>query len=307
MKFKQVIAIVGPTASGKSAVALAFAGKTGGEIVNADSRQIYRFLDAGTSKPDGNDREIVPHHLYDFLLPGEPYSAGEYARQAGRTLSDILMRGKTPVVVGGTGLYVRALFDGLARLPMRDENFRSAMTAISREQGRDALHERLVAVDPVSAARIPAQNIQRVIRALEVHSLTGRPLSVLHRDQAADRPPFQPRYFGIHWDRTILKERIATRCRDILPGMIEETERLLARGFRDSDPGFQSLGYRSVIRFLKGETSRDRLLETLTLDTFHYAKRQMTWFRKEKKIRWIESGNPFDPERAADTINRYMV
>ena len=295
--------IVGPTASGKSAVAMELARSIPAEIVNADSRQVYRGLAACTSLPSERERKAVPHHLYGFLDPDEPYSAGRYAREARGAVLAILKRGRTPIVAGGTGLYIRALCDGLAELPERKEEVRKTLSDFAAERGPAALHRRLAAVDPVSAEKIPAGNVQRVVRALEVHALTGRPLAEWHR--SGGKPaPFESFFFGLRWDREVLKARISERCARILDGTLSEAGELLAEGRMTSGPAFQSLGLRAAAARLRGESSRKEFARSLATDTLRYAKRQITWFSRDARVRWLDLSEPFDPSAAAGIILR---
>lgn len=294
--------LVGPTASGKSAVAFELARLTGGEIVNADSRQIYKHLDEGTAKPSAQDRKKIPHHLYDFLEPSEPYNAGAYAKQARETIRGILSRGKTPVVAGGTGLYIQALFDGLADLPKRDEEIRKELERIAEEKGRKFLHELLEKADPVSAQKIPAQNIHRVIRALEVYRLTGKPLSDHHKESGAEAFDHPPALFGVLWEREALRKRIFNRTQQILPALLVETQKLIDLGFKPTDPACESLGYRQAFLCLGKKISREELFQEVLLDTYHYAKRQSTWFRRDPRIRWIAAEDPFDAKKTARSV-----
>lgn len=304
MRRNKVIVIVGPTASGKSSVALELARKADGEIVNADSRQIYQSLDAGTAKPTPEERAAAPHHLYDFLDPKQSYNAGDYARDAAKAIQEILSRKRRPIVVGGTGLYLTALFEGLSPLPQRDETIRKELKETAEQQGKKFLHDQLNEVDPVSAGKIPFQNIQRVIRALEVHRLTGVPLSELQKKPPKKKAEFEPAYFGIQWDRPVLKKRIEERTEKILPLMTDEARRLLERGYQPADPGLESLGYQSAIEFIHGRISRDDFFNAVLTGTLQYAKRQMTWFRRNQKIHWfhLKSGAEFDPSKIGAAI-----
>ncbi len=270
--------------------------------MNADSRQIYKYLDEGTSKPSPEARRRVPHRLYDFLEPDKTYSAGEYARDARAAIEDIQKRGKTAVVTGGTGLYIRALFEGIAELPGRDEELRKKFLELAESRGRKALHELLEKSDPVSAKKIPYQNIQRVVRALEVQALTDKPLSEHHRTQKPSGPAMRTLRFGIRWPREELRKRIRARTETILPAIIAETERLVELGFKPEDPGCQSLGYRQAFDYLAKKISRDALFESLLIETCQYAKRQETWFNRDPKVRWIDAGRQLDPAGIAQKI-----
>ncbi len=286
---------------------MVLAERTRGEIVNADSRQIYRDFDAGTSKPSLDDRKKIPHHLVDFLDPAETYSAGEYQKAASAVLTDIQTRKKTAIVVGGTGLYIKSLFEGLSELPARNEAVRKELLAYAEKHGREALHERLKKVDAISAKNIPYQNIQRVIRALEVYEVSGRPLSHLHETAPKKHFSNPAKFFGILWDRSALKFRIAKRCAQIARPMMEESKKLIAKGVPKTAPAFQGLGYRSAVSAVEGKMDFDEFLENLVTETLQYAKRQMTWFRKDPKIEWIPAENPFDASAIAEKIGRVLI
>ena len=296
------VVIVGPTASGKSAVAMSLARSTGGEIVNADSRQIYKFLDAGTAKPDIRERNSVPHHLYDFLDPKEDYNAGDYARDAGSALNGIISRGKTAIIAGGTGLYIKALFDGLAVLPKKNDTLRSTLLEAAEKHGRKYLHDKLVSIDPAAAANIPYQNIHRVIRALEVYEMTGKPISEFQAGTQKPKFDFAVSFHGLKLERAALIKRITERTDKILPGMVSETKELMEKGYGEENPGFSSIGYRETIQHIKGRISLDELRALVIKGTAAYAKRQMTWFRKDRRISWVEMREDSEAEEIAERI-----
>lgn len=278
----EVVAIVGPTASGKTELALALAKRLGGEIVGADSRQVYRELDAATAKPPRDARglvEGVAYHLLDCVSPDRPFSAGDFARLAGEALRGIRARGRLPIVCGGTGLYVRALEQGLAPLPRRDDALRRRLQGEAESLGRRALHERLAAADPEAARAIPANNIQRVIRALEVWELTGRPMTELWKEGRAGASAARWTFLLVDPPDARLRERIEARARAVWPALLAEVGRLVPARWRGDEPGFQSLGYPEALACLRGELSGDEALERMLAATRAYAKRQRTWFR----------------------------
>lgn len=293
-----MIAVVGPTASGKTELALELARRRNGELVSADSRQMYRELDAGTAKPRGTwthreGREIylvegIPCHLLDFLDPAETMDAARFAAMAREKIADIQGRGKTPVLAGGTGFYVKALLDGLDPLPPKNPEVRRRLAELAQANGRGWLHERLSETDPEAARRIPPGNLQRVVRALEVFELTGKPISSLWSGPKGAGGAAA--CFGIQWERAVLKKRIERRCEAMLPAMIEEVRRLVPARYAGREPGFQSLGYPQVLRHLAGETTQEEALRSMIRDTMDYAKRQATWFRRQAAVRWIEAG-----------------
>lgn len=294
-----ILVLVGPTASGKTEISLELARTFGGEIVNADSRQVYQGLTVGTAKPSlstapqkdpliPREAHGVPHYVIDFLDPRETFNAGDYSRIAGRAVQAILKKGKKPIVVGGTGLYIRALIDGIAPLPGRDEGVRKKLKEWAEVHGNEALHERLSKADPDGARNIHPRNTQRVIRALEVHELTGVPLSVWHAK--TPKPNWKCLFLGVSVPKDELEKRIERRTETMLDqGMIEETQTLLQSGCPKSAPGFEGLGYRSVMDFLDGKIDRNELKQKIIHDTKAYAKRQLTWFKVDKRISWLRS------------------
>jgi tRNA dimethylallyltransferase len=295
---KPLLAVVGPTAAGKTAYGLQLARDQAGEIISVDSRQVYKFLSIGTAKPLGVWRgdvyevEGIPYHVVDIWDPGEPFTAAEFVRVAQAKISEIEQRGHQPILVGGTGLYFKALSEGLARLPPRDEGLRSELRAIADSQGRAHLHAELAKVDPQAAARIPANNIQRVLRALEVHRLTGKPITEWHQEHQARRPEqgLTLKFIGIDPGPDSLKQRIAERSAAMLEnGIIEETERLINQGYAPDCAALTGLGYPRVIAYLSDLLTKDQLLNALIQDTRQYAKRQRTWFRNQFEVSWKTS------------------
>jgi tRNA dimethylallyltransferase len=274
-------------------LALALARRLGGEVISADSRQIYRDLSAGTAKPTRDERglcEGVPYHLIDCVALRESFDAARFARLAGALAGEILGRGRRPIVAGGTGLYIRALLDGLCELPVRDESLRRRLEDEASRSGWPALHRRLSAVDPEAAKAIPAGNRQRLIRALEVHELTGRPISRLWKE---------PRLGGwegpvttLRLDRPIeeLRARITERAEKMWPGMLAEA-RALAPRLGGDEPGLESLGYASALACQRGEISSEEGLRRLIASTCAYAKRQRTWFGAQRKAVSIRGGS----------------
>lgn len=280
------IVLLGPTAAGKSEIALHLAPLVGGEIVGADSRQIYSGLEIGTAAPTPEERARVPHHLASFLPPDAIYSAGRYAREAGPLLDTLAARGARPIVVGGSGLYIRALFQGLFAGPERDESIRAELHERIEREGLDALREELRRVDPDALAKILPGDAVRVIRALEVHRLTGVPISELRRSRPrAARPA---RRFGIRWAREPLALRIADRIQDQLRrGFLEQTRELVAQGHSPDSPGLRTLGYRELAAHVAGRSTLEEAVATIALRTRQLAKRQETWFRREPETRWF--------------------
>jgi len=293
----RVVALVGATATGKSAVALEAAELCGAEIVNADALQIYRGLDIGTAKPSIDERRRVRHHLVDILEPGERCSAGEFARMARSALDEIAARGRPAIVVGGSGLYLRALWTGLAEIPTVSDEVRESVRRRLREEGLEALRVELEACDPATARRLARGDRQRIVRALEVLVGTGRPLSSWLVASTAPRPPAM-RKLGLTLSRGVLYDRIAARVLQMIDrGWEAEVRRLLANGVPRDAPALQAIGYSDWIRHLDGELGREALLAAIVRATRRFAKRQETWFRREPEIEWLDAARPEEAVR----------
>lgn len=293
---RRLVAIVGPTASGKSEIALQLAEVLGGEIVNADSRQIYRGMDIGTAKPSRDDRRRVRHHLYDIADPSDRYSLALYQRDARAAFEDIWRRGSFPILVGGTGQYVWSLLEAwsVPEVPPDDE-VRDRLAAFAREHGQDALHARLRAVDPEAAAMIDAKNVRRVIRALEVFEISGRPISA---QQHKGTPDFEYLLFGVDLPRDELIHRINRRVERMYDeGLVEETKALLDAGVHPDASALSSIGYAEAVRHLRREIDRDKAIELTKRATRRLARRQAQWFRREdRRIKWIRRADDAELE-----------
>lgn len=281
--------LAGPTASGKSAVALLLAERLGAEIVALDSMTLYREMDIGTAKPTAEERASVPHHLFDILDPSEDFSVAEYLRAAADVVDDILSRGRVPLFVGGTGLYLRSLLRGVFAGPPANDNVRGELEAVLQEQGPAILHERLRAVDPATATRLPVNDTRRIIRALEVHALTGQPLSEQH--QQAPRP-LHERPEHVYWlepERAWLHARINQRVVQMVDhGLVEEVARLRTRQPPIGPTARQGLAYKETLDWLdRPETPFSAVTELIQTRTRQFAKRQHTWFRNLVECRAI--------------------
>ena len=293
-KKPRVAALVGATASGKTAVALALAAGLGAEIVNADSLQVYRELDIGTAKPTPAERARVPHHLVDVADPPEPFDAARYCREGRAVLADLHQRGVPPLVVGGTGLYLKALLYGLFGEGQPQKWIRERLGRELHGLGLPVLHQRLTALDPATAARLHPNDTYRILRALEVMEATGRPLSELFAAHRFRDCPYRVLKLGLILPREELNSRIEARVAAMLAqGFLLEVEGLLARYPPDLKP-LNSLGYRHLIRFLQGGWSWEEAVERLKIDTRRYAKRQLTWFRADPGVKW------FHPDQTAE-------
>ncbi len=285
-----LVLLVGPTAVGKTALSVLLAERFGAEIISCDSMQVYRGFDIGTDKPGLEERRRVPHHLVDILDGREQFTAADFAARAARAVADITSRGRLPMVVGGTGLYVKALIDGLFPGPGRDEAVRAGLEEEVLRVGLDALYARLEAVDPAYAAKIGRRDRIRIVRALEVQTVTGIALSEHFRNTAGFLPGYRPVAIGLRRERAELVARIEARiARMFERGLIEEVRGLVASGLPESAPPFKALGYRHALAVLRGEMSPAEAASRTAMDTRRYAKRQMTWFRGMEGIRWFEA------------------
>jgi len=286
-----LIVLAGPTASGKTDLAVALAEKIGGEIVSADSRQVYRRLDAGTAKPSAEQRARVRHWLLDCADPSEAFDAARWAKEAATAMADIRARGKIPLVCGGTGLYLRALLEGLSPLPPRDEAVRARLQAEAESLGRDALHARLAEADPEAAAGIPPANLQRVLRALEVFELTGKPISKSWRE-GRDGGMSATLTLRLESSPELARERIEARARGMWPGLRAEVKTLVPAVYRGDEPGFTSLGYREALACARGDMAAEDGLKELLRGTLAYAKRQRTWFKNQLDASALDADAP---------------
>ena len=285
-----LIVICGPTAVGKTALALALARDYPLEVISADSRQVYRLMDIGTAKPTAEERAAVAHHLLDVVWPDEPFDAARYARLASAAIADVLGRGRMPVLVGGTGLYIRVLTEGLAAVPAADQRVRDELQRRATEFGAPALHRQLAAVDPQAAASLHPNDLVRIVRALEVFELTGQPLSVRQREHGFRDRRFRLLKIGLTLERSDLYRRIDERAQAMFSGgLVAETELLLAAGYDPGLKSMQTIGYREAVRLLHGEISRETALTDLQQATRRYAKRQLTWFRADSEMIWVDS------------------
>jgi tRNA dimethylallyltransferase len=290
--------ICGPTASGKTALSLRLAEFFPLEIVSADSRQVYRLMDIGTAKPDRDQQQRVPHHLIDVVWPDEAFNASLFAGLARSAIADICKRQRSPLLVGGTGLYVRALTEGLLRAPGADPDVRRRLSRWADEAGCQALHGRLSEVDPVAAEKLHPNDRTRVIRALEVFEQTGKPLSEFQAAHRFSERPYRVLKLGLAVERSELDRRIDARSEQMFEtGLLTEVEQLLARGYDEELKSLKTIGYRQAIQVLRGQLSREDAIFDLQRATRRYARQQMTWLRQDKAIKWVDSFADFDTIR----------
>ncbi len=288
-----VIVLVGPTAVGKTELSFRLAEQFNCEIVSMDSMQVYRGMDIGTAKPSIEERARIPHHLIDIADPDEQYDAARFVRDALDAIEEIAARRKTALLTGGTGLYLKALFEGLFDALPADKAVRERLQARLKEEGRAALHAELCRIDPAVGARIHPNDTQRLLRGLEIFQASGRTWTELieeHKQAGQGRAVFSRAYLaGLHCPKQELHERIAKRTLAMIEGgLIEEVEQLRQIGYSPELASMQAIGYRHVNRFLDGEWTQAEMLEQLVLDTRRYAKRQMTWFSANQELRWFE-------------------
>ena len=281
-----VVAIVGPTASGKTTLAIALAQRFNGEIVSADSRQVYRGMNIGTAKPTEEELRAVPHYCIDIKDPNEDYAVAEYKADAIAAIRGILARKKLPIMVGGTGLYMKAVLENLD-IPKIAANptLRAELEKEIAGKGLDAVFKKLVALDPEAAYIVDPKNPRRVVRALEVAIITGAPFTAQRVKRA---PLFHALVIGLNPPLEVLRERINMRVDQMVrDGLVHETEQLIKKYGTDC-PAFDAIGYREIINYLHGKTSLEEAAALIKMNTWHYAKRQMTWFKKDKAVRWVE-------------------
>jgi len=295
----RVLVVAGPTAAGKSELAVELAEALGGEIVGADSRQVYRYMDIGTAKPSHEQRSRVPHHLVDVVDPDQDYDVAAWRNAAMTALAGIHARGLTAIVCGGTGLYLRSLTRGLFAGPPADAELRARLEA-EEAASPGVLHGRLRHVDEPSARRIHANDLLRIVRALEVHETTGRPLSAWLGEHGLSEKPFDTLTLEVDVERSALRERIAMRSRAMVEeGIVEELSSLHARGYPPTTRAFDAIGYRQAAQCLAGSLARDNLAEAITIATVQYAKRQRTWLRGQAETVPVAPGDAVSALRLA--------
>lgn len=304
---KPLAVIVGPTAVGKTDVSILVAKQLGGEIVSADSMQIYKFMNIGTAKPTPEEMKDVKHHMIDIVEPWQDYSVAQFQRQARRCIEGIHSRGRLPIVVGGTGLYINSLiYDLNFTNTVSDPRFRAELQKLARERGKEYLYERLKRVDPGTAKRLHVNDLRRVIRALEVYHRSGKPMSEYNTGMR-DAALYNPVIFGLTMPRQELYRRIEKRVDRMMDeGLVDEVKGLLERGCTREMVSMQGLGYKEVIGYLEGEYSLSEAVELLKRNTRRFAKRQFTWFKRDDRIIWMDIHEIGDKDRTADRIVHYI-
>jgi tRNA dimethylallyltransferase len=299
---KNVIVICGPTASGKTKLSIFLSKLIDTEIINADSRQVYRYMDIGTAKPAPEERISVIHHFVDIVNPDEHYDAGLFGEQAREKIQEIFERNKIPVIVGGSGLYIRSLTDGLFEGPKRDENIRNDLLQRLKEKGAENLLSELQKIDPESASKLNVTDTHRIMRALEVFYLTKEPLSKLQKENKIEIN-FNPVFFGIRWEREVLYNRVNERTKDMIyNGLIEECADLISRGYKSDLKAMQTVGYKECFEYLEDKIKYEEMIDLIQKNTRHYVKRQFTWFNHDDRIKWVDLKNENDFRKKAGEI-----
>ncbi len=300
-----VVAVLGPTATGKSALSLAIAERFGGEVINCDSTAVYRGFDIGTDKLPMVDRRGIPHHLIDIVDPDGEYTAAQYARDASAIIRDIHARGRLPIVAGGTGFYFRALTRGLFPGPGRDADLRVRLDAIAAKRGVERLHRMLRRIDPAAAARIQPRDQKRIVRALEVYLITGRPLTEHFADTASPIPDMDVRAIGLTLPAAQLAARVARRVDEqFARGLLDEMRALLAKGVPEHARPFGGLVYRQALEHLHGVRDEPATRALIVQENRRYAKRQLVWFRKEPGLTWFEG--PGESSATTGSVLRWL-
>lgn len=286
---KPLVILTGPTAVGKTALSIKLAKAINGEMISADSMQVYKYMDIGTAKIEPSEMEGITHHLIDVLEPTEDFNVFTFQTMAKQALDEIYAKDKIPIIVGGTGFYIQALLYDISFEETEVSAYRAKLTADYEQYGAHALHERLKDIDPVSYKEIHENNVKRVIRALEFYHDTGYPISQHNMEQREKESPYNFEYFVLNDDRAVLYERIEKRI-DIMmeQGLVEEVQRLLDYGCKPEMVSMQGLGYKEIVPYLAGECSLEDAIYILKRDTRHFAKRQLTWFRREKVVTWVD-------------------
>ncbi len=308
---RPLIVLLGPTAVGKSRIATTVAKYLDTDVLAADSRQVYRGMDIGTDKPTAEERQNVPHRLIDLVDPSETFNTGLYRRVATMEIERLYGAGRLPFIVGGTGLYIRTLVKGLCPAPQADPDVRAELKKLRDEWGRDGLHAELMRVDPETAVRLHQNDESKVMRALEVHRLSGRPLSTFHAEHGFHETPFSALLIGLTRTKETLYRRIEERIDwQLTHGMVEETRLLLGQGYGRGLGSMKGLGYRQIGAYLANECDYAEMVRRFKQDTRRFAKRQMTWFRSETGVVWlaVEDHEPYErtAERVIARIEQFM-
>ncbi|OGH04728.1 MAG: tRNA (adenosine(37)-N6)-dimethylallyltransferase MiaA [Candidatus Lambdaproteobacteria bacterium RIFOXYD1_FULL_56_27] len=301
----KVLVLLGPTASGKTALGLLLAQALSAEIVSADSMLVYKGMDIGTAKPSPEERALVPHHLIDLLTPDQPYSAGAFQKDADKVIGELVQRGKVPLLLGGTHLYLKALVEGLVALPATDPALKAQLYERLAQTGVAPLYRELCALDPQGAAALHPQDSARVTRALEVRLSTGKSILSWQAEHGFGEQRYRPFYLAIHWEREELYQRIDRRTELMVQkGLVEETRGLLDQGYNPKLPSLQSIGYGQAVEYLAGRLSHSGMTRLIQQKSRRYAKKQLTWAKSIPSLHWTEPGLP--APSLLDSLNRFF-
>lgn len=303
---QKVLILVGPTASGKTSLSIELSKRLKSEIISADSRQVYKYLSIGTAKPTELELNQAIHHFVDIYEPSEPFNAGQFSREA-RTVIDQLLEGnKTPIVVGGSGLYIKALVDGFSSEIESDDRIRISLKHRLEQEGIDSLYSQLEKVDPETAKVVHKNNVQRVMRALEIYLITGKPFSEIKKRET-DPVKFTPVFVGLNWEREELYSRINKRV-DIMidEGLIPEVAIIKRRGLSENLNSLQTVGYKEVFSYFNGQIEFEDMISEIKKNTRRYAKRQMTWFKNDSRVKWFDMDDSRNTSELADSILDYF-
>lgn len=305
MRKISLLVITGPTASGKTDLAIQAASHLNGEIISADSMQIYRYMNIGTAKPTIEEQQGIPHHMIDIVDPDEEYNAALFQKQANDCIRDVANKGKLPILAGGTGLYINSIIYPMNFTDaVNDPDYRKQLQKILIQYGVSYLHHMLEEVDPDTAGRLHPNDTRRVMRALEVYHLSGKPMKDYQQNYKEMEPPYNLLLYGLTMDRQQLYQRINQRVDKMVKlGLIQEVEGLLNRGYTKKLVSMQGLGYKEVISYLEGLSTLEETLDILKRDTRRFAKRQLTWFRKEGRVHWLN----FDEFDHSKTMDEWMI
>lgn len=305
MEKTKLVIVSGPTASGKTSLAVELALLFNGEIISSDSMQVYKLMDIGTAKPTLVERKGVAHHLIDVVYPDEEYTAARFKTEAANKIKEIAERGRTVIIAGGTGLYIKVLTQGLFKGPEADPALRQELAALASDKGKEALHEMLKKIDPEGAAGIHPNNINRVIRAIEVFELAGKPISSLQKEHSFSDSPYECFKIGLDIERQTLYGAIDCRVdRMISAGLLEETQALLDMGYGYDLKPMLGLGYKEMSGYINGVHTLEETVELIKRNTRHYAKRQLTWFRKDTDTKWFK---PSEKQNIIDAAGRFLA
>lgn len=303
---KLALVIIGPTCSGKTSLALNLAKKLNSEIISADSRQIYKYLDIGTAKPTLEELNSIKHHFIDILDPSAEFNASMFEIEALKIITELHSQNKIPIIAGGSGLYVKALIDGIFDSIDSDEDYRIELLELKNKFGNEYLYKELKKIDPVSAEKMLPQNWKRVIRALEVYKISGEPIWKL---QSSHQREVNVNFiqYGLNWEREILYKNIETRVDKMIEdGLIDEVSNLINK-YDKSLNSLNTVGYKEIIEFLENKISKERAVELIKRNTRRYAKRQLTWFRKDERIKWIDISSLSEIEQVSSEIIKQIT